>query len=125
LYVFSHTLTRAIRLGNNPQRSDMNFIMVGGGGDIGDGLTVRGLPLVKPPYGQISAINLNTGDIVSQVPHGETPDAVRNNPALKGITIPTTGRPGPLGPLTPRTLVISGESGFSTLPSGQRGARLF
>ena len=125
LYVFSHTLTRAVRLASNPQRSDMNFIMVGGGRDVGGGLTVRGLPLVKPPYGQISAINLNTGAIVWQVPHGETPDAVRDHPALKGVNVPKTGRIGPLGTLTTRALVISGESGFSTLPSGQRGARLF
>jgi quinoprotein glucose dehydrogenase len=125
LYVFSHALTRAIRLGNNPQRSDMNFIMIGGGGDIGGGLTVQGLPLIKPPYGQISAINLNTGDIVWQVPHGETPEALRDHPALRGLDIPKTGRTGPLGTLTTKTLVISGESGFSTLPSGQRGARLF
>jgi quinoprotein glucose dehydrogenase len=125
LYVFSNTLTRAVRLANNPQRSDMNFIMVGGGGDTGGGLTVRGLPLVKPPYGQIAAVNLNTGDIVWQVPHGETPDAVRDHPALKGITIPRTGRIGPIGTLTTKSLLISGESGFSTLPSGQRGARLF
>jgi quinoprotein glucose dehydrogenase len=125
LYIFSNTLTRGVRLANNPQRSDMNFIMVGGGGDTGGGLTVRGLPLVKPPYGQITAINMNSGEIVWQVPHGETPDAVRDHPALKGLTIPKTGRIGPIGTLTTKTLLISGESGFSTLPSGQRGARLF
>jgi quinoprotein glucose dehydrogenase len=39
--------------------------------------------------------------------------------------IPRTGRIGPLGSLTTRTLAISGESGFTTLPSGQRGARLY
>jgi quinoprotein glucose dehydrogenase len=125
LYIFSNTLTRGVRLANNPQRSDMNFIMTGGGGDTGGGLTVRGLPLVKPPWGQITAINLHKGDIVWQIPHGDTPDAVRNHPALQGVNIPKTGRIGPIGTLTTKTLLISGESGFSTSPSGQRGATLF
>ena len=126
LYVYSNTLTRAVRLANNPERSDMNYVMVGGGGEITAGLTMRGgLPIVKPPYGQITAIDLNKGEIIWQVPHGETPDAVRDNPALKGVAIPKTGRIGPLGTLTTKSLLISGESGFSTLPTGQRGARLF
>ena len=87
-------------------------------------LAVRGLPLVKPPYGRISAIDLNKGEIVWQVAHGETPDAVRDNPALKGLSIPRTGRTGSVGTLVTRTLVIAGESGFFTAPSGQRGAML-
>ena len=50
--------------------------------------TVEGLPLLKPPYGTVTAINLNTGDFRWQVAHGETPDEIKNNPALKGITLP-------------------------------------
>ena len=49
------------------------------------GLSVQGLPLVKPPYASISAIDLNRGEIVWQVAHGETPDNIRNHPALKGL----------------------------------------
>jgi quinoprotein glucose dehydrogenase len=93
-----------------------------GGG--GGGLTIRGLPLVKPPYGSISAIDLNKGEIVWQVPHGETPDVVRNHPALKGLNIPRTGRTGTAGTLVTKTLVISGETGFGTTATGQRGAML-
>ncbi len=92
----------------------------GGGG----GLNVQGLPLVKPPYGQISAIDLTRGEIRWQVPHGETPDNVRNHPALKGLTIPRTGRSGSVGTLVTKTLVVSGESGFGPTPSGQRGSML-
>jgi quinoprotein glucose dehydrogenase len=87
-------------------------------------LNVQGLPLIKPPYGQISAIDLDTGEIVWQVPHGETPDNVRNHPALKGLTIPRTGRPGNVGTLVTRTLVIAGEPGFGTTPTGARGSML-
>jgi quinoprotein glucose dehydrogenase len=87
-------------------------------------LTVQGLPLVKPPYGRISAINLDTGEIVWQVPHGETPDEIRNSPVLKGLNIPRTGRPGVIGVLTTKTLVIAGEGGVFTDAAGRQGARL-
>ena len=94
----------------------------GGGG--GAGLTVRGLPIMKPPYGQISAIDLNKGEIIWQIPHGETPEAVRNNPALKGLNIPRTGRAGVVGSLVTKTLLVSGEAGFGPTPTGARGAML-
>src|SRR5712692_2193867 len=125
LYVFSNTLTRLVALGNDPKRSDMDYVNTQGGGDTGGGLTVQGLSLVKPPYGRITAIDLNKGDIVWQVPHGNTLDSVKENPALKGVDIPKTGRIGPIGTLTTKTLVISGESGFSKNAAGQRGAKLF
>ena len=61
------------------------------------GCYVDGLPILKPPYGTISAINLDRGEIVWQVPHGDTPDNVRNHPALKGLNIPKTGQAGTVG----------------------------
>jgi quinoprotein glucose dehydrogenase len=87
-------------------------------------LTIQGLPLVKPPYGQINAINLDTGDIIWQVPHGETPDTIKNHPLLKGLNIPRTGRPGNVGTLVTKTLVVSGEPGFGMTSTGQRGSML-
>jgi len=87
-------------------------------------LTIQGLPLVKPPYGQMNAISLDTGDILWQVPHGETPDNIKNHPALKGLNIPRTGRPGNVGTLVTKTLVIAGEPGFGTTSTGQRGSML-
>jgi quinoprotein glucose dehydrogenase len=94
-----------------------------GGG--GGGLTVQGLPLIKPPYGRISAIDLNTGEIRWQMPHGETPDNIKNHPALKGLTIvPRTGQPGNVGTLVTKTLVIAGEPRVTTTSTGQRGAML-
>src|SRR5262245_11026869 len=125
VYVYSNTLTRLISLVNDPKRSDMDFINGHGGGDTGGGLTVQGLPLVKPPWGRITALDLSKGEMVWQVAHGETLDTVKNHPMLKGVNIPRTGRIGPIGTLTTKTLVISGESGFTTLPSGQRGATLY
>ncbi len=95
----------------------------GGGGGFG-GVTVQGLPLLKPPYGRITAINLDKGDITWQIAHGETSDNIKNHPALKGLNIPRTGRPGLIGVLTTKSLVIAGEAGFFTTPSGVRGAML-
>jgi quinoprotein glucose dehydrogenase len=96
----------------------------GAGGEGGVGLTVQGLPLVKPPYGRITAYDLNKGDIVWQIAHGETPDNIKNHPALKGLTIPRTGRPGRIGVLVTKTLTIAGEGGYATQANGQRGAML-
>ncbi len=61
------------------------------------GLNVQGLSIVKPPYGVLTAVNLDRGEIVWQVPHGDTPDNIRNHPALKGLNIPKTGQPGTSG----------------------------
>jgi quinoprotein glucose dehydrogenase len=95
-----------------------------GGGGGNPPLTIQGLPLARPPWGRITAINMDKGEIAWQIAHGETPDNVRNHAALKGLTIPRTGRPGRIGTLVTKTLVVAGEGGFFTTPSGQRGAML-
>ncbi len=87
-------------------------------------LSVQGLPLVKPPYGRITAIDMNKGEILWQVAHGETPDNIRNHPALKGLNIPRTGRQGAIGTLVTKTLLIAGEAGVFTTPNGEKGAML-
>ena len=87
-------------------------------------LTVQGLPMLKPPWGRITAIDLSKGEFAWQIAHGETPDEVKNHPALKGLNIPRTGRPGVLSPLVTKSLVICGESGFATQTGGRRGALL-
>jgi quinoprotein glucose dehydrogenase len=93
-----------------------------GGG--GNGLTIEGLTLVKPPYGVVSAINLDRGDLVWQVPHGDTPDVVRNHPKLKGLNIPKTGQQGSVGLMVTKTLVILGDPQLTTTPEHPRGAML-
>ena len=93
----------------------------GGGG--GFGLQVQGLSLVKPPYGVISAINLDKGELTWQVPYGETPDTVRNSPALKGLNIANTGQGGSVGLVVTRTLVILGDSQITSV-THPRGAML-
>src|ERR1035441_7784192 len=96
----------------------------GGGGGFG-GTTVQGLPLIKPPYSTISAIKLDTGEIAWQIPHGETPDAIRNHAALKGLTIPRTGQSGyNIGTLITKTLLIAGDGQVTTTDAHPRGAML-
>jgi quinoprotein glucose dehydrogenase len=150
LYVFSQSGIAALGLvpSPDPSVSDMEYVQGTAGstprpgrpmgapsvtprpgtgpieGEGGDPLTVHGLPLLKAPYGRITAINMDKGEFTWQIAHGETPDNVRNNPVLKGLNIPRTGRAGLVGTLTTKTLVIAGEPGFYALPSGARGAML-
>lgn len=85
--------------------------------------TVQGLPLIKPPYGRITAYDMNTGNIAWQVANGDTPDSIKNHPALAGLDIPPTGQTTRGGMIVTPTLAIAGESGFVTTPEG-RGATL-
>ena len=94
------------------------------GGGRGGGLNPQGLPLMKPPYGRITAINLDKGDIVWWIAHGDTPDYIRNSPALKGLTIPKTGQSGYVGVLVTRTLVIAADPLVTTTAEHPRGAML-
>src|SRR5262249_33664563 len=84
----------------------------------------EGLSIVKPPYGRLSAIDLKRGDLLFQVPHGDTPDVVRNHPKLKGLNIPKTGQGGSVGLVVTKTLVILGDPQVTTVPERGRGAML-
>jgi len=87
-------------------------------------LEVDGLPIVKPPYGVLAAIDLDEGELLWQVPHGETPDEVRNHPALRDMVIPRTGQRGNVGLVVTKTLVIMGDPQITTTPTYGRGAML-
>jgi quinoprotein glucose dehydrogenase len=88
----------------------MNF--VGGAG--GRMPTVRGLPIIKPPYSRITAINLRTGDHAWMVANGDTPAAIANNSALQGLSLPSTGAETRPVLLATRTVLFTAE--------GYRGA---
>ena len=143
LYVHSHANVYMNALvAANPAQSDMGYVAgqaraggagargagpaggrAGGGGRAG---TVQGLPLIKPPYDQITAYNMNMGDIVWQKTHSSTPDDIRNHAALKGLNLPRLGQPGRtfIGVLTTKNLVIAGEGGVHTNEAGRRVALL-
>jgi quinoprotein glucose dehydrogenase len=86
--------------------------------------SVSGLPLVKPPYGLLTAINLNTGDFVWQIPNGDTPDEIKDNPALKGMNIPRTGQQAQDGVAMNKSLVFQGDGSYVTAAGHPRGAYL-
>ena len=95
------------------------------GGAAAGGLLIEGLPIVKPPYGVLSAIDLDKGDLKWQVPYGETPDNIRLHPALKGKDIPNTGMNGynGCGVLVTKTLVIIGDTQVTSV-THPRGAMM-
>ena len=148
LYIHSHAnVFMNALVAANPAQSDMGYVGgqaraggPGGGAPRGAGPgggaargagggragTVQGLPLIKPPYDQITAYNMNTGDIIWQKTHSSTPDDIRNHPALKGLNLPRLGQPGRtfIGVLTTKNLLIAGEGGMHTNEAGRRVALL-
>jgi len=88
------------------------------------GIGPQGLPLIKPPYGRITAYNMNTGDIVWQVANGDTYDWIKNHPALKGLTIPKTGRADEGGIVVTKTLAFAGQ-GCGLFRGGGGGGPMF
>jgi quinoprotein glucose dehydrogenase len=72
-------------------------------------LSVNGLPAVKPPYGQISAIDLNRGEMLWQIANADTPEEIADHPALAGLELGRTGRANRVGLLATRTLLFAGE----------------
>jgi quinoprotein glucose dehydrogenase len=83
-----------------------------------------GLSIMKPPYGVMAAIDLKDGSLKWQVPHGDTPDVVRNHPLLKGLNIPKTGQSGSVGVLVTKTVVIAGDPQVTNIAPRGRGAML-
>ncbi len=122
LYVPSVTDASLVAVGKpDPARSNLTYNRVGGIRPDGP----QGLPLIKPPWGRITAIDLNTGEHLWMVPNGETPEYVRNHPALAGVEIARTGQAGRAGGMVTRTLLFVGEGpGMYAEPKGSGGRML-
>ncbi len=125
-YAYTKTELGSLGLINDSERSDMDFIR-----GRPEGVTtretstnIRGLPIIKPPWGRITAVDLTRGEIAWQVPHGEAPDNIRNHRLLEGVELPRTGWPGRIGLVVTKTLVIAGDSALHTTESGEVGAML-
>ena len=98
-----------------PTGTTINKYAVGPSNRLG---RVRGMPLFKPPYSKITAIDMNTGEHLWWIPVGDTPDLVKNNPALAGIEIPNTGTGRQAAQLVTKTLLMytgQGSDGTSYL----------
>ena len=71
--------------------------------------SIQGIPIFKPPYGRITAIDMNSGDHLWWIPNGETPDRIANHALLQGVDLPNTGAPSHATALVTRTLLIYAE----------------
>jgi quinoprotein glucose dehydrogenase len=124
LFIPSVTDPYTSALTHDPTRSTMDYIAAGGLG----GPKVMGLPLFKPPWGRITAYDLNTGDQLWMIPNGETAEAVKNNPALKGIDTSNFGNSTHAPLLVTKTLLFApdgrGDPGFRALDK-KTGAVIF
>jgi quinoprotein glucose dehydrogenase len=127
LYVSSITNMDILTLAHDA-RSDMDYVrrFAGGenprpgGGPQNNG--PQGLPLVKPPWGRITAIDLNTGDHVWMVPNGDAPEYIKNHPAMKGIDLSKAGNPERAPLMVTKTVLLAGDgSGLFAAPPGAGG----
>jgi quinoprotein glucose dehydrogenase len=113
LYVPSATDPGVGAVIKDAKRSSMDYVPGGEGGprtSQGCGsMGPQGLPLVKPPWGRVTAVDLKTGEHAWMVPNGEAPDCVKNHPALKGTVVPRTGKPERGGLLVTKSLLFAGE----------------
>jgi len=124
LYVPTLRLPTIVELvrSQNPE-SNLPFVRKGSGLDTNLELP-NGLPITKPPYGSVVAIDLNAGEIAWRVPNGDGP---RDHPALRGLDLPPLGTPGHPSPLVTRTLLFVGEGmgiGAPRIPQ-YGGGRMF
>ncbi len=121
LYVSSGLDVNVLGLEHDPERSSMRYVqgarrairLPRGGGP-------QGLPLLKPPWGRITAIDLNQGTLLWQIANSDTPEWVREHPALEGVELGRTGQPDRGGLLVTKTLLFAGEGSgmFAAYGSG-------
>ncbi len=104
LYVASMTQVQVTSLAPAPSSSAIAYQFGGG-----PGLSVRGLPIVKPPWGRVTAIDMTTGQHKWMIANADTPKVVKEHPDLKGLSIPRTGIPSRAGLLATKTLLFAGE----------------
>jgi quinoprotein glucose dehydrogenase len=106
LYVPSVTNPYVAALVHDPEHSDMNYIAK----NVFLEKIDKTLPIVKPPYGRITAIDLNSGDRLWMIPNGQPPDDIKNNPALKGIDTGKFGNPERALLVVTKTLLFSADA---------------
>lgn len=106
IYIPSRTDVSILSV-DKDENSDLDFSMAFGV----RAPRVKGLPIVKPPYGRITAIDMNSGDHVFQVANADTPDRIKNHPDLQGLDLPRTGVPTRAGIFVTKNLLFAGEGG--------------
>jgi quinoprotein glucose dehydrogenase len=111
-FVYVGSLTRPFVAGvvkTDPPDPNKAAYTAGRGGPVPN---VRELPLLKPPYGRITAYDMNKGEIAWQVANGDTPPAIKEAFAKLGLTnVPPTGFPAQSSFVVTKTLLVGGEGG--------------
>jgi quinoprotein glucose dehydrogenase len=106
IYIPSRTALSVLSVANDPE-SDVAYSQ-----SFGVRVPrVQGLDIVKPPYGRITAIDMNSGDHVWMMANADTPERIQNHRALEGVEIPRTGVPTRAGLVLTKTLLFAGEGG--------------
>ena len=110
LFVPSRTQVEVMQLVHEPEASDIRYIS-------GQARPPKifDIPVAKPPWGRITAIELVYGGIVWQMANGDTPASLLEHPKLQGVELPRTGKPTRAGILVTDTLLFAGE-GFGGDP---------
>ncbi len=112
LYVSSSHYPGSVGLVQS-DRSSMNY--VAGGPRLSGPF---GLPLTKPPFGTITAIDMNTGQHAWRMANADTPEEIANHPMLEGVELPRTGHAERVGLLVTKTLLFAGEGSGLYVASG-------
>lgn len=105
MYVSSTSTLSVLGLGSDPARSNIDYILTASSRVSGP----FGLPLSRPPWGSIVAIDLNTGRRLWTIANGDTPAYVRNHEKLRGLALPRTGHDDRAGLLVTKSLLFAGE----------------
>ena len=115
---FAVSYTKTDNLGNAPTTSDsatMTHTIAQGSPNAP---AIQGLPLVKPPYGRVTALNMNTGELEWSVANGDGP---RDHPLLRDLDLPPLGIPNRPAPLVTKSFLFVGEGSdavIGTVPGG-------
>ena len=104
MYVSSAATLGVLGMISDPDRSNMKYVQRS---ESIDG--PFGLPLLAPPWGRITAIDMNTGKVLWNIANGDTPESVRNHEKLAGVDLPRTGHLERAGLLVTRSLLFAGE----------------
>lgn len=120
LYVKVNNMAAVAKLGvfdrSGPRAKEVDSDYVSEGRT--NGLFHDGLPILKGPYGLVTAVNMDTGKKVWQVPFGEDAE-MRANPALKGLKLPDKlGAVGTMGAIVTKSGLVfvgGGDAAFHAL----------